>query len=491
MKTELKNAIEHYSSGDFQKAIEILSALGSSDDSEVYNILAMSYYGISDIKNSILYLEKALELNPEDSNYINNLAVAYLTIDKPKAIEIFHQVLKKDINSPFTNKTLGDIYYSSGDIKKAIIYYDRVLNHSEFTFDVIFNFINILYTMGEHTHSLQYIDKALSMEPNHAELILLSADTYYQLNIPSQATHYYKKYLSMQNVDMDYYTFSKIKRCWANNVRSNYKFSKIKENTYLQAYKKSIDENVKDKVVLSFATDGGLFAMMALQSGAKKVYIIEKNKEIKKQIAQIINLNGYMDSVEFITKPLFQIEKLSVDVVIVDRFGDCLVDENIMNDLRFISGNFLNKDAKILPRGAKMYGMAIDTPMVSNGYKEFGFDMSTFDIYEAPYIYKNLNEIEYEKASESFEMFDFDFYKASLFEHKIIKPNYIKEGANGVVVWYELDFETHNLNTFTQKKNNFKQLIWSINLKKEINLEIVFNKNHIFIGSYISKEDKK
>lgn len=491
MKTELENAIEHYSSGDFQKVIKILSALGSSDDSEVYNILAMSYYATRDIKNSIVYLEKALRLEPDDSNYLNNLAIAYLTIDKPKAMEIFHQVLKKDINSPFTNKTLGDIYYGSKDIKKAIIHYDRVLNHSEFTFDVIFNFINILYTMGEHTHSLQYIDKALSMEPNHAELILLSADTYYQLNMPSQATHYYKKYLSMQNMDMDHYTFSKIKRCWANNARSNYKFSKIKEDSYIQAYKKSIDESVKDKMVLTLATDGGLFAIMALKAGAKKVYILEKNKEIKKQIAQIINLNGYTDSVEFITKPLFQIEKLSVDVVIVDRFGDGLVDENIMNDLRFISGNFLNNDAKILPSGAKMYGMAINTPVRSKSYREYGFDMSTFDIYEEPYIYKNLNEIEYEKASETFEVFDFDFYKASLFEHKIIKPNYTKEGANGVALWYELDFDTHKLNTLTQKNDNFKQLVWSINLKKEINLETVFNKNHIFIGSYKLNEDKK
>ncbi|MDD2888706.1 MAG: hypothetical protein PHY66_12965 [Aliarcobacter sp.] len=484
MKTELENAIKYYSSGDFQKAIEILSALGSSDDSEVYNILAMSYYATRDMKNSIVYLEKALELEPDDSNYLNNLAIAYLTIDKPKAMEIFHQVLKKDINSPFTNKTLGDIYYSSKDIKKAIIHYDRVLNHSEFSFDVIFNFINILYTMGEYTHSLQYIDKALSMEPNHTELILLSADTYYQLNMPSQATHYYKKYLSMQNVDMDHYTFSKIRRCWANNAQSNYKFSKIKENTYLQAYKKSIDESVKDKVVLSFATDGGLFAMMALQAGAKKVYILEKNKEIKKQIVQIITINGYIDSVEFITKPLFQIEKLSVDVVIVDRFGDCLVDENIMNDLRFISGNFLNKNAKILPSGAKMYGMAIDTPIVSKGYKEFGFDISTFDIYEAPYIYKNLNEIEYEKASESFEIFDFDFYKASLFEHKIIKPNYIKDGVNAVVVWYKLDFETHKFNTLSQEKDNFKHLVWRINLEEKDELELIFNKNHLFIGTY-------
>ncbi len=484
MKTELKNAIEHYSSGDFQKAIEILSALDSSEDSEVYNLLAMSYYGIGDTKNSIVYLEKALELKSDDSNYLNNLAIAYLTIDKPKAMEIFHQVLKKDINSPFTNKTLGDIYYSSKDIKKAIIHYDRVLNHSEFTFDVIFNFINILYTMGEHTHSLQYIDKALTMEPNHTELMLLSADTYYQLNMPSQATRYYKKYLSMQNVDMDYYTFSKIKRCWANNARSNYKFSKIKEDSYIQAYKKSIDESVKDKVVLTHATDGGLFAMMALKAGAKKVYILEKNKEIKEQIAQIIKANGYMHSVEFITKPLFQIENLRVDVAIVDRFGDCLIDENIMNDLRFISDNFLNNDAKILPSGAKMYGMAINIPVRSKSYGKYGFDMSIFDMYEAPYIYKNLNEIEHEKASESFEVFDFDFYGASLFKHKIIKPNYTKVGANGVTLWYELNFETHKFNTLTHKKDNFKHLVWSIEPQEKKELEIIFNKNHIFIGAH-------
>ena len=488
MKNTIESAIEYYKRKEFIKVIEILVLyLKSYEDTEAYNILAMAYYNLDDSTNSITYLKKALEMEPENINYLNNLAIAYLSNSEEKSIDTFELVLQIQPNNTLARNTLGDIYFRRGDSKKTILHYDRVLNYTQASFNTLYNFITILYDLGEYHHSLQYINKALNMKKDNAELELLAADIYYQLDMPIQSTEHYKMYLSLKSLPMDFYTFSKIKKANSGYIKKKYDFSKIREKSYTDAYKKAIDENVKDKTVLTYANDGGLFSMMALKAGANKVYLIQKDTHISTQIQEIIRSNGYGDKVEFIKEPLFLIDNIKVDVVIVDKFGDGLINENIMSDIRFINDNFVHSGVKFIPSKAKIYAKTINTTLLNSSYKEYGFDMSTFDIYEDPYIYKNLNEIDHITTSQKFEVFDFDFYNPQTLDHKIIKPNYIKNNSTTIALWYELDFQTHKLNTLSGKKDQFKHLIWSLDLQKDTQLEFIFNKNHIFIGKYLEK----
>ena len=80
-----KSGIEFYNSGDYNEAINLFVKIinnGEHSD-ELYFNLGNSYYKINDIPNSIYYFEKALQLNPNDKDILNNLTYSQnMLIDK-------------------------------------------------------------------------------------------------------------------------------------------------------------------------------------------------------------------------------------------------------------------------------------------------------------------------------------------------------------------------------------------------------------------------
>ncbi|MDA7716735.1 tetratricopeptide repeat protein, partial [Flavobacteriaceae bacterium] len=71
-----KSGIELYNKGDYNEAINLFVKIinnGEHSD-ELYFNLGNSYYKLNDIPNSIYYFEKALKLNPNDNDILNNLA---------------------------------------------------------------------------------------------------------------------------------------------------------------------------------------------------------------------------------------------------------------------------------------------------------------------------------------------------------------------------------------------------------------------------------
>ena len=80
-----KSGIELYNKGDYNEAINLFVKIinnGEHSD-ELYFNLGNSYYKLNDIPNSIYYFEKALKLNPNDNDILNNLAYSQnMLIDK-------------------------------------------------------------------------------------------------------------------------------------------------------------------------------------------------------------------------------------------------------------------------------------------------------------------------------------------------------------------------------------------------------------------------
>ena len=80
-----KSGIELYNKGDYNEAINLFVKIinnGEHSD-ELYFNLGNSYYKLNDIPNSIYYFEKALKLNPNDNDILNNLTYSQnMLIDK-------------------------------------------------------------------------------------------------------------------------------------------------------------------------------------------------------------------------------------------------------------------------------------------------------------------------------------------------------------------------------------------------------------------------
>lgn len=84
-KTQMNEAKEFYSKGDYQKAIETYQSVLSAGYASVglYYNLGNSYFKVHNIKSAILYYEKAKLLDPSDDDIEYNLELARsFTVDK-------------------------------------------------------------------------------------------------------------------------------------------------------------------------------------------------------------------------------------------------------------------------------------------------------------------------------------------------------------------------------------------------------------------------
>jgi tetratricopeptide (TPR) repeat protein len=92
-----------YNEGKYAEAIERYKTILTSKkhSAEVYYNLANAHYKLNNVAPSIYYFEKALQLNPEDAEIINNIAFARnMTIDAIDTVpEVgFSRFIKKTIN---------------------------------------------------------------------------------------------------------------------------------------------------------------------------------------------------------------------------------------------------------------------------------------------------------------------------------------------------------------------------------------------------------
>jgi len=98
--------------------------------------------------------------------------------------------------------------------------------------------------------------------------------------------------------------------------------SMIADRGRMDAYVKALRQAIKpESVVIDIGTGTGIFALLACQFGAKKVYAIEPSDAI--QVAkEIAKANGYADKIEFIQKISTQVILPELaDVIISDIRG--------------------------------------------------------------------------------------------------------------------------------------------------------------------------
>ena len=80
-----KSGVELYNNGNYNEAINsFVKIINNGEHSgSLYFNLGNSYYKLNDTPNSIYYFEKALKLNPNDKDIINNLTYSQnMLIDK-------------------------------------------------------------------------------------------------------------------------------------------------------------------------------------------------------------------------------------------------------------------------------------------------------------------------------------------------------------------------------------------------------------------------
>ena len=140
--TNLEKALEFISSGDLDKALELLSEFEEKEEKQVLKFAkarftkAQVYELKLEYKNALKYYEEAVRLDPDNTLYLNEAGIMFSKLaNYDKAIEFYEKALKSDLNTfgPEHPKVatrwnkLGLAWYSKGEYDRAREAYKKAL----------------------------------------------------------------------------------------------------------------------------------------------------------------------------------------------------------------------------------------------------------------------------------------------------------------------------------------------------------------------------
>lgn len=159
----------------FQKNLEENPYIRSSTMEYIY---MLSY--LSEWDRLFKVAEKGLEIFPDDPEIMQSIGIAYWNMNNlPKSIDTYHKIEKiVEPGSPESisaQSILGDLYYQSGNGKKAYKYYEKVLKIDPSNTHVLNNYAYYLSQEGKNLKkAYQMSKKTVEMEPDNTTFL----DTY-------------------------------------------------------------------------------------------------------------------------------------------------------------------------------------------------------------------------------------------------------------------------------------------------------------------------
>ena len=160
----------------------------------------------------------------------------------------------------------------------------------------------------------------------------------------------------------------------------------IKDSVRMSAYIETLRRTVTpESIVLEIGTGTGIFALIACQLGARKVYAIEPNNAAIRVAQDIARVNGYGDKIEFIQSLSTEInlpEKVSI--ILSDLRGTLPLFQNHIPVIVDARKRFLSPNGVLIPQQDTLWACVVEAPeFYRDKYsspwddKPYGFEMKS------------------------------------------------------------------------------------------------------------------
>lgn len=159
---------------DYKKAISL-----DSTKAEYYSAIGDMLFEHKEVESSVVWLEKALALNPNDKRAHLKLAKMFLFIKEyNKAFAEINTVLRQDVYNPQGYFLKGMIYKDMKDTAKAISNFQTAAEVAPDFREAVLQ-LGIMYSGMNDKTALQYYDKAFAMDSTDV-FPLYGKGVYYQ-----------------------------------------------------------------------------------------------------------------------------------------------------------------------------------------------------------------------------------------------------------------------------------------------------------------------
>jgi tetratricopeptide (TPR) repeat protein len=146
----------------FQKAL----ALNPAQPRWIYE-MALMYYAIPDEQNALKYMLEAGEKGyKKDNEYIQNLATAYMDAGKQtEGIDMLKEILQKRPSDVNILNILGEAHYDIKKYDEAIGYFDRILEADKNNAEALYMIGMCFQKKGDKAKGQALCDKAIEINP--------------------------------------------------------------------------------------------------------------------------------------------------------------------------------------------------------------------------------------------------------------------------------------------------------------------------------------
>ncbi len=145
------------------KSIQLNTAKNRQLDQVAFGALGSSFYNLGQKDSSFHYFEKALELNPDDEQTLNNYAY-FLSLEKKnldKAKKMAEKVVNKHPKNATYLDTLAWILFQMGNHREAHRYMSEAIEQEESPSGTLMeHFGDILYHLGKTQDAMEWWKKA-------------------------------------------------------------------------------------------------------------------------------------------------------------------------------------------------------------------------------------------------------------------------------------------------------------------------------------------
>ena len=185
-----------------QKQGEYYSAINQIEEALEYwpgeagwqEAAAENWKSVGDLQNSTAHLEKALQLEPENTTVQLKLGKLYLQGKEiQKAIECLQAVCKKEVNQFEGWEALAESYYQTGQIEQSLEAAKRATSINAFSVKPYLLGAQINLDQGKKAEALEQVQKAIQQDGNNAESLVILAKAWLANGNKLQALHALEK----------------------------------------------------------------------------------------------------------------------------------------------------------------------------------------------------------------------------------------------------------------------------------------------------------
>ena len=170
-KKEVESVFALYSSGEFQKAVEVIKSLNSLYPNQplLFNLIGACYKELGELAGAAKMFEIAITLSPQYAEAHFNLGVIHQDLDqKELAVKCYKKAIEITPNYPSAHNNLGNVYKDLDELDSSIESLEWAVAYKHDYAEAHNNLGNSLYESGRVQDAVKSFEKALFYNPTYA-----------------------------------------------------------------------------------------------------------------------------------------------------------------------------------------------------------------------------------------------------------------------------------------------------------------------------------